>query len=137
MAILNKEPGMTFIVKTVTRLTLSFILLYGFYISLHGNVSPGGGFAGGVIVALSFVHIMLAFGKETALRMLNLTRLRVGAGVAALILLAVIAIPGNLRFQFIDPEIIISLCDMVIVAFGLFGIFITLLFVVVQKKNRA
>jgi multicomponent Na+:H+ antiporter subunit B len=61
-----KDPrtGMTLIVKTITRLTVGLILLFGIYIILHGHISPGGGFAGGVIVALSFVHMMLAFGKD-------------------------------------------------------------------------
>jgi multicomponent Na+:H+ antiporter subunit B len=57
---------MTLIVKTITRLTVGLILLFGIYIVLHGHLSPGGGFAGGVIVALSFVHLMLAFGKDVA-----------------------------------------------------------------------
>ena len=63
-----KDPrtGMTLIVKTITRLTVGLILIFGIYIILHGHVSPGGGFAGGVIVALSFVHMMLAFGKDIA-----------------------------------------------------------------------
>jgi len=61
-----KTTGMTLIVKTVTRLTVGLILLFGIYIILHGHLSPGGGFAGGVIVALSFVHLMLAFGKDVA-----------------------------------------------------------------------
>ena len=63
-----KEPrtGMTLIVKTITRLTVGLILIFGIYIILHGHISPGGGFAGGVIVALSFVHMMLAFGKDFA-----------------------------------------------------------------------
>ncbi len=64
----RQEKGMTLIVKTITRLTVGLILLYGIYIILHGHVSPGGGFAGGIIVALSFIHLMLAFGKETAFR---------------------------------------------------------------------
>ncbi|KPK97784.1 MAG: hypothetical protein AMJ95_07260 [Omnitrophica WOR_2 bacterium SM23_72] len=55
---------MSLIVKTITRLTVGLILLYGIYIVLHGHLSPGGGFAGGVIIALSFVHLMLAFGKD-------------------------------------------------------------------------
>lgn len=59
---------MTLIVKTVTRLTVGLILLFGIYIVTHGHLSPGGGFAGGVIIALSFIHIMLAFGKEAAFR---------------------------------------------------------------------
>ncbi|MBN3039446.1 MAG: hypothetical protein JW869_08555 [Candidatus Omnitrophica bacterium] len=58
---------MSLIVKTITRLTVGLILLYGIYIVSHGHVSPGGGFAGGVIIALSFVHLMLAYGKEVAL----------------------------------------------------------------------
>ena len=63
----EREKGMSLIVKTVTRLTVGLILLYGVYILSHGHVSPGGGFAGGVIIALSFIHLMLAYGKETAL----------------------------------------------------------------------
>jgi multicomponent Na+:H+ antiporter subunit B len=62
----NPKTGMTLIVKTITRLTVGLILLFGIYIVLHGHLSPGGGFAGGVIVALSFVHLMLAFGKDVA-----------------------------------------------------------------------
>jgi multicomponent Na+:H+ antiporter subunit B len=60
------KAGMTIIVKTVTRLTVGLILLFGIYIVLHGHLSPGGGFAGGVIIALSFIHLMLAFGKDVA-----------------------------------------------------------------------
>ncbi len=60
------EQGMSVIVKTITRLTVGLILLYGIYIVLHGHLSPGGGFAGGVIIALSFVHLTLAFGGKVA-----------------------------------------------------------------------
>ncbi|MFH0827458.1 MAG: MnhB domain-containing protein [Candidatus Omnitrophota bacterium] len=60
----NPKTGMSLIVKTITRLTVGLILLYGIYIVLHGHLSPGGGFAGGVIIALAFVHLMLAFGKD-------------------------------------------------------------------------
>ena len=62
----REDKGMTLIVKTVTRMTLGFILLYGIYLALNGRISPGGGFVGGVIISLAFIHIMLAFGKEVA-----------------------------------------------------------------------
>ena len=69
---MNKNnPGMSLIVKTITRLTVGLIFLYGVYIVLHGHLSPGGGFAGGVIIALSFIHLMLAFGKQAALKRLS------------------------------------------------------------------
>jgi len=64
------DQGMSVIVKTITRLTVGLIMLYGIYILSHGHVSPGGGFAGGVIIALSFVHLMLAYGKDVALQKL-------------------------------------------------------------------
>jgi multisubunit Na+/H+ antiporter MnhB subunit len=55
--------GMTLIVKTVTRLTVWIILLYGCYIILHGHLTPGGGFAGGVVLALAFLNVMIAYGR--------------------------------------------------------------------------
>jgi len=67
----ERREGMTLIVKTITRLTVGLILLFGIYIVLHGHLSPGGGFAGGVIIALSFVHLMLAFGKSYALKKMS------------------------------------------------------------------
>jgi len=59
----TNEKGMSLIVKTITRLTVGIMLLYGIYIISHGHLTPGGGFAGGVIIALSFVNLMLAYGK--------------------------------------------------------------------------
>lgn len=83
------EKGMTLIVKTVTRLTVGLILLYGIYIVLHGHISPGGGFAGGVIIALSFIHLMLAFGRETALKKLSQARASVIESLGALMFLSI------------------------------------------------
>ncbi len=54
--------GMTVIVKTITRLIAAAIFLYGAYIVLHGHLTPGGGFAGGVIIAASFILLILSFG---------------------------------------------------------------------------
>ncbi len=89
----TKEPGMTLIVKTITRLTVGLILLYGIYIVLHGHVSPGGGFAGGLIIALSFIHLMLAYGKEMALGKLSQARASFFESLGALLFL-LIAITG-------------------------------------------
>ncbi len=54
--------GMTTIVKTITRIVIGFIFVYGCYIVLFGHLSPGGGFAGGAIIATSFILSRLAFG---------------------------------------------------------------------------
>ena len=69
---MNDQEGMTIIVKTVTRLTVWIILLYGFYIILHGHLTPGGGFGGGVILALAFLNVLLAFGRNFTQKWLNI-----------------------------------------------------------------
>ncbi|MBS4015913.1 MAG: cation:proton antiporter [Candidatus Latescibacteria bacterium] len=53
---------MSVIVKTISRILAGFIFLYGSYIILHGHLTPGGGFAGGVIIAASFILLVLSFG---------------------------------------------------------------------------
>ena len=56
--------GMTVIVKTIASWVKVLIILFGIYIILFGHLTPGGGFAGGVILASSYVLLMLAFGKD-------------------------------------------------------------------------
>ncbi len=52
--------GMTLIVKKTTQLIAGMIFMYGIYVIVHGHLTPGGGFAGGVIVAGSLILITLA-----------------------------------------------------------------------------
>jgi multicomponent Na+:H+ antiporter subunit B len=56
--------GMTIIVKKTTQLIAGMIFLYGIYIILHGHLTPGGGFAGGIILAGSFILLILAYGSD-------------------------------------------------------------------------
>jgi multicomponent Na+:H+ antiporter subunit B len=56
--------GMTIIVQKVTQIICGIIFLYGIYIVLHGHLTPGGGFAGGTIIAGSFILLIIAFGSE-------------------------------------------------------------------------
>jgi multicomponent Na+:H+ antiporter subunit B len=147
---LEQDPsrGMTLIVKTVTRLTLGFILLYGIYIALTGHVSPGGGFVGGVIVALSFVHIMLAFGKEVALKRLHSKGLRFAINVCALLFLAIVmvsfsgkvasikAMTGLMKvFHACANEFMLPVCELVIVGAGLFTVFMALVLLCRASEN--
>jgi multicomponent Na+:H+ antiporter subunit B len=45
--------GMTVIVKTISGWVKVLIFLFGINIILFGHLTPGGGFAGGVILASS------------------------------------------------------------------------------------
>ena len=64
--------GMTIIVKTISSWVKVLIFLFGIYIIIFGHLTPGGGFAGGVILASSYVLLMLAFGREFAEENLSL-----------------------------------------------------------------
>ena len=58
--------GMTLIVKNTTRLIAGFITVFGIYVALTGHLGPGGGFAGGVILAAAGILIVLSFGRTGA-----------------------------------------------------------------------
>lgn len=142
----NNEAGMTLIVKTITRLTVGLILLYGIYIVLHGHLSPGGGFAGGVIIALSFIHLMLAFGRDMVLKKLSQTTASILESLGALMFLTIALLGFTGGFFFFNFFLhkgkpfdlfsagIIPLCNIAIslkVGAGLFAIFAIL---VLSKK---
>ena len=55
--------GMTTIVKKTTQILAGMIFLYGAYVVIHGHLTPGGGFAGGVIMAGALILVTLAFGS--------------------------------------------------------------------------
>jgi len=56
--------GMTSIVKTVTRIVVGLIFIYGAYVVIYGHLTPGGGFAGGAIIAGAFILLVLAYGVD-------------------------------------------------------------------------
>ncbi len=53
-----------FILKRVAALLLPFIQMYGLYVIFHGHVSPGGSFAGGIVVGLAFIAFATIYGLE-------------------------------------------------------------------------
>jgi len=134
------EKGMSLIVKKVTCLTVGLILLYGIYIVLHGHVSPGGGFAGGVIIALSFIDLMLAFGKEAALKRLSESAMSVfeSLGASLFLTIGLLGLTSGYFFYNFMPKGqpfhlfsagIVPLCNIAIalkVGAGLFGVFVAL-----------
>ena len=78
------SPGMSVIVKTVTCWIWSMIMLFGVYV-VFGEATPGGGFAGGVIIAGAFVLLILSHGRESGSRKLNQNRAAVLASAGVLI----------------------------------------------------
>ncbi|MFF7726724.1 MnhB domain-containing protein [Streptomyces sp. NPDC008001] len=81
-----RVPG---VLRRYGRLMLPVALLIGLYVIAHGQLSPGGGFQGGVVVATS-VHLLYIAVDYPALerfRRLGVYELADGAGEAAYVLL--------------------------------------------------
>lgn len=85
--------GMSLIVKKVTQLMAGIIFLYGVYIMLHGHLTPGGGFAGGTIVAGSFILLIVANG----IRVFGLHREEQLSSAVESIAILVFSAPGHSR----------------------------------------
>jgi len=136
----KETAGMSIIVKRITKITVSLIFLFGVYILLHGHLTPGGGFAGGVIIALSFIHLVLAFGKDVALTRMNLAVASVIESLGGLLFwgIALLGFLGGYFFLNVLPHGrpfdlfssgIILVCNVAIflkVGAGLFSIFLAL-----------
>jgi len=132
--------GMSLIVKNITRLVAGFIAIFGVYIVLYGHVSPGGGFAGGVILAGALVLIVLAFGEEYSRKVFphDVAKTSDALGALGFLLVAIFGymvggffvnfLPrgqvGNLFSAGTIP--ISNLAIGIKVGTGLFGVFLTL-----------
>ncbi len=92
---LDISPNQTsIVVKFIITFMFPLILLFGFYVILHGEDSPGGGFQGGTIVAASLILFAIVFGFRHTLQKIP-PRLRVSfenAGPLAFFLIGIIGL---------------------------------------------
>lgn len=61
----RKPPEPSAAIKTVTMGLVGPLVVFGLYIVLHGQLTPGGGFQGGVILATAPLLVYLAGDLET------------------------------------------------------------------------
>lgn len=147
--------GMTPIVRSITGWVKGFILVFGIYLVLYGHLTPGGGFGGGVVIALTFILLTLAYGKDEALK-----RFRIGiaaeldsVGALMFLIIALLGISAGLGGKFFTNYIakanpgtpfsllsagIIPLCNIAIalkVCASLFLVFILLVTMKVLYKE--
>lgn len=67
---------------------MPFALVYIFYIILHGHLSPGGGFQGGVLMVAIAVLIYMGYGYETTAKSLNREFMHKGEGFMSIVYIA-------------------------------------------------
>ncbi len=56
------------IVSRISRWVAPLIFVFGIYVITYGHLSPGGGFPGGVILSSAFILVLLARGREAAVK---------------------------------------------------------------------
>jgi multisubunit Na+/H+ antiporter MnhB subunit len=88
--------GMTIIVKKTTQLISGMIFMYGIYVIAHGHLTPGGGFAGGVIIAGAFILVTLAFGSD----FFKLLKEEMGTTIVESIATIIVVLIGSAGFLF-------------------------------------
>ncbi len=69
--IISNEQRESVIVRTISRIMIPFIQLFGLYVIIHGETSPGGGFQGGVIMGTSIILLAIVFDLEEAERRIS------------------------------------------------------------------
>ncbi len=99
--------GMTVIVKTIANIVCGFIFLYGVYITLHGHLTPGGGFAGGCIVASAYILLTLAHGRTAASERMSSVLSSVFESIGALLFITIallgLILAGVFFYNFLPP----------------------------------
>jgi len=56
--------------RVSAQMLIPYIFLFGFYVITHGEIGPGGGFQGGVILAAAVILHSLVYGIEATQRAL-------------------------------------------------------------------
>ncbi|MCX6992289.1 MAG: hypothetical protein NT011_04005 [Kiritimatiellaeota bacterium] len=83
----TQHEGMDLVAKAIAGWLKGFILLFGVYLVLHSHETPGGGFAGGIIIACAFILFTLAEGQHAGMKLLSKHAAAKLASVGALIFL--------------------------------------------------
>lgn len=56
----DADEGLSETVKFGSAVCFALLLVFGFYICTHGQLTPGGGFQGGVVIATAFMLVYIA-----------------------------------------------------------------------------
>jgi multicomponent Na+:H+ antiporter subunit B len=97
------------VVRVVCKMLFPFIIMYALYTVLHGELGPGGGFQGGVILGAAFVFYGMVFGATELEKLVppRITDVLMAVGVlvyAGTALQGMLAGGNFLDYAMLDPE---------------------------------
>ena len=103
-----KDVATSTIVKVVCRRLVPFVQIFGLYVIMHGHSSPGGGFQGGVILASSFMLLVLSDGLETVQRRFSVAMVTIATSTGVLIYAGVGVLCLLLGANYLDYSVLPS-----------------------------
>jgi len=121
-----------YIIVQMSRILVPFIFLYGLYVLLGGESSPGGGFSAGAILSAGIILYRHAFGSEATERFMNervfVAVRTVGLCIYAVLFGAYILLPDDVKSHLtahlimpIDVAVgMVVMCTM----YGIYALFI-------------
>ena len=98
----NENIRIRHVIQHSLNLVLPLTMMYMFYIILHGHLSPGGGFQGGVLVVGVILMLYFANGYETTARTVSFDVLHDSEGVASVVYVALAMMGVAVGAQFCE-----------------------------------
>ena len=97
-------PHASPIMRVIGALVTPFVLMFGIYVTAHGHYGPGGGFAGGVIMAVAVVVVRMILPTSISHRLFppGLGLWLMAAGVGVFVGVGTITLVAN--GQFLDYD---------------------------------
>lgn len=97
-------PHASPVMRVIGALVTPFVLMFGIYVTAHGHYGPGGGFAGGVIMAVAVVVVRMVLPTSISHRLFppGLGLWLMVAGVGIYVGVGVITLIAN--GQFLDYD---------------------------------
>ena len=73
------------ILRVVSKILITLIILFALYVQFHGDFGPGGGFQAGVILSAAIILYALVFGLDAAEQVIPPRLLRLLASLGVII----------------------------------------------------
>jgi multicomponent Na+:H+ antiporter subunit B len=137
------------VVRVVCALLSPFILVFGLYIVAHGHYGPGGGFAGGVFLAVAVILPRLTLPERLSYRLVPVEAGPIAGGVGMLLFLLAGVLPmlfggafldyGAVEIAGVEPARMRYLGILVVevgVGLAVFGAMVTIFDVLVGRSDR-
>jgi multicomponent Na+:H+ antiporter subunit B len=109
------------VVRVTSVLLTPFIFLFGIYVVAHGHYGPGGGFAGGVVLAVGVILLRLVEDQEKVTRRFPAALGLLAASIGMLLFLVIGTVPLLLGGAFLEYG---AVGGMDVVDLRYYGIFV-------------